>query len=203
MSMMSAPSSIIFRACWSATAGAMNWPPSEKESGVMLSTPMMIGRFLAISKPSTLGMRPAGAPTAPPNGPELSGVSACPVLTMATRFARRARRSQAPDEGRQRRSVGDFQHQPLGLLDPALDGAVGGQNAGDLALGIDLGHGAGKLGGIAIFQFLDGIDASGLQQPGVVGADALDPHPVGGVGPTQDTLFIEAGFFGQALSLLR
>ena len=94
-------------------------------------------------------------------------------------------------------------YQPFGLVDPALDGAVGGQHAGELALGIGVGHGAGKLGGVAVFQFLDGIDAGGLQQAGIVRADALDPHPVGGVGPAQDALFVETGFLGQALSLLR
>src|SRR6476646_1867157 len=43
MSMMSAPSAIIRRACASARSGAMNWPPSENESGVTLRTPITAG----------------------------------------------------------------------------------------------------------------------------------------------------------------
>jgi hypothetical protein len=41
--MMSAPSAIMRRACASARSGAMNCPPSENESGVILSTPITAG----------------------------------------------------------------------------------------------------------------------------------------------------------------
>ena len=40
----SAPSSISRCACAMAAAGSRNLPPSEKESGVMLTTPMINGR---------------------------------------------------------------------------------------------------------------------------------------------------------------
>src|SRR3974390_3012264 len=43
MSIMSAPSAIIRRACASARSRAMNWPPSENESGVTLRTPITAG----------------------------------------------------------------------------------------------------------------------------------------------------------------
>ena len=43
MSMMSAPSAIIRRACVSACSGAMNLPPSENESGVTFNTPITAG----------------------------------------------------------------------------------------------------------------------------------------------------------------
>ena len=43
MSTMSAPSAIMRRACASALSGAINCPPSEKESGVTLSTPITAG----------------------------------------------------------------------------------------------------------------------------------------------------------------
>ena len=41
--MMSAPSAIMRRACASARSGAMNCPPSEKESGVTFRTPITAG----------------------------------------------------------------------------------------------------------------------------------------------------------------
>src|ERR1700749_1516298 len=43
MSMMSAPSAIMRFACANARSGVMNCPPSENESGVMLSTPITAG----------------------------------------------------------------------------------------------------------------------------------------------------------------
>jgi len=57
--MMSAPSAIIARARDSAWSGAMNSPPSEKESGVTLSTPITagIGRSSSVRSASS----PAGA----------------------------------------------------------------------------------------------------------------------------------------------
>src|SRR6185436_7105106 len=173
MSMMSAPFSISCLACCSATVGSRNWPPSEKESGVTLRIPMMMGRFFARSRPSMFGRRPAKPPFGPPMGPIPSGEFVPPVIVISSRFARGTGRCQALA----RRSVGDLEYQPFGLVDPALDGAVGGQDAGELALGIGVGHGAGKLGWVAVFQFLDGVDACGLQQAGIVRPDAFDPHP--------------------------
>src|SRR5690242_1596210 len=41
-SMISAPWAISFRPCATAVAGSMNWPPSENESGVTFTTPMII-----------------------------------------------------------------------------------------------------------------------------------------------------------------
>src|SRR5260221_11933222 len=81
--MISAPSPIICLACLKATSGSMNWPPSEKESGVMLRTPMMIGRFLANSRPRILGSRTAWSPIGSPIGPSSPGESVAPVIVMA------------------------------------------------------------------------------------------------------------------------
>src|SRR5579863_1407455 len=43
MSMMSAPSAAMRRACANALSGARKRPPSEKESGVIFNTPMTSG----------------------------------------------------------------------------------------------------------------------------------------------------------------
>src|SRR5689334_14032089 len=176
--MISAPSSIICLACLKATSGSMNWPPSEKESGVMLRTPIMMGRFLASSRPRILGMRTPGAPIGSPIGPSSPGGSVAPVIVMAGRFARGEPHCQALDQSSGGGSVGNLELQPFGLIDPALDGAVGGEHASKLALGIGVRHGAGELGRVAVFQFLDRIDTGRLQQPGVIRSNPLDPHPV-------------------------
>src|SRR3954447_17733651 len=166
--MISAPSSIICLACLKATSGSMNWPPSEKESGVMLRTPMMMGRFLASSRPRMLGRRAPGPPIGSPIGPSSPGESVAPVIVMAGRFARGWPHCQALDQAGGGGSVRDLELQSLGLVDPAFDGAAGGQHAGKLALGIGVRHGASEPGRVAVLQFLDRIDARCLQQPGVV-----------------------------------
>ena len=51
--MMSAPSETILRACASARSGAVNWPPSEKESGVTFRTPITAGYGFDSSADST------------------------------------------------------------------------------------------------------------------------------------------------------
>ncbi len=43
--MIVAPSFIICMACFIAVSTVLNCPPSEKESGVRLSMPMMMGEF--------------------------------------------------------------------------------------------------------------------------------------------------------------
>src|SRR3954467_8461941 len=124
MSMISAPSSIICLACLKASSGSMNWPPSEKESGGIWRTPMMRGRFLASSRPRMLGRRAPGAPIGSPIGPSSPGESVAPVIVMAGRFARGGPYCQALDRNDGRGSVGDLELQSLGLVYPALDGAV-------------------------------------------------------------------------------
>src|ERR1051326_2615559 len=116
--MVSAPSSIICLACLKATSGSRNGPPSEKESGAMLRTPMMIGRFLASSRPRILGRRTPGPPIGSPSGPPSSGESVAPVIVMAGRFARGGPHCQALDQGKGEGSVGDLELQPFGLVDP-------------------------------------------------------------------------------------
>src|SRR5262245_24193932 len=172
MSRMSAPSATMRLACSIATFGSRNCPPSENESGVTFSTPITSGPGFANSRPSGSG----GARATPPAGED--GRRAI-VMPLALRAAY---------DGVNRLSVGDLERQFLGVLDPAHDRAVGGQHAHEFAPAVGLGHRFGELFRIAVFQFLDRINAGGLQQAGIVFADALDPHPVGGVGPAQQVL---------------
>src|SRR5258705_10121202 len=92
MSKISAPSATIRLAWSSAAAGSRNRPPSEKESGVTLSTPITSGRPSASSRVSGWrGATGAGA-----------GVS-----TVRPRLMRPL--------------IAYFQRQFLGQLDPAAD----------------------------------------------------------------------------------
>src|SRR5262245_60429811 len=125
---MSAPASIIFCACLSASCGSMNCPPSENESGVMLRMPMINGRFSDKRRVSTFGRLPNTLPV-PSDG-------STPSVVMAGGFACQAPRSQALRRSRTASTVGNLKLNPLGLLNPALDGAGGGHDAGELALGI-------------------------------------------------------------------
>src|SRR3954451_13570427 len=168
MSMMSAPASIIFCAWCSASSGLTNCPPSENESGVMLRMPMTNGRFFDNRRASTFGRLPNTLPV-PRDG-------STPSVVMAGRFACQAPRSQAVRQGRTASTVGNLKLNPLGLLDPALDGAGGGQHAGELVLGVGRRHRLGELARVAVFELLDRIDAGGLQQVGIFAADPLDPH---------------------------
>src|SRR5690242_14418338 len=118
---MSAPSVTMRCACAIATAGSMNCPPSENESGVTLRTPMTSGRPGARSRRS-MSERSAAA--------EVVAIIAlaCAAATMFVK-ARWAVPPRVP-------SIRDLQRQLLGVLDPARDRLLGGQKVDQFALGI-------------------------------------------------------------------
>src|SRR3990170_1624446 len=110
---MSAPSAAICRACAIATLGSMNWPPSENESGVTLSTPMTNGLPFASSAGRFCGavVSAAGA-----------------FMRVACAVCRKPSSSQ-----NYLRSVGYFERQGLGVVDPARNLLLRGQNPHQLA----------------------------------------------------------------------
>ena len=56
---------------------------------------------------------------------------------------------------------------------------------------------------IAVAQLLDRIDARGLEQFGILFADAAHAHQVGKVAPLQDLLFAAAGSFRKRFAPFR
>src|SRR4051794_25334816 len=100
---MSAPSATIRRACAIACSGSMNFPPSEKESGVTLRMPMTSGR----RSPSR---RASGR-----EGTTFCAVDAVVWVVMAVALRRQGRECQAT----LRSAVGDLEGQLVSVLDPA------------------------------------------------------------------------------------
>src|SRR5262245_6585743 len=107
-----------------AVSGSMKRPPSEKESGVTLSTPMTAGRAPVVARANaarcqgwrSFGARASWAP--------LCAAHACGV-----------KRSTLA------RSVGDLLRKPSRVLDPPRDQLLGGEEAHELAPLVGLGHG--------------------------------------------------------------
>src|SRR6476660_611879 len=189
---MSAPCATI-RLAWSrAAAGSRKRPPSEKESGVTLSTPITTGRPSASRPPSQSG------------GLACSRAEPATERTsvMAVALRRAHERCQAP-----RRllalPIGDFLGESLGMLDPAGHELLGGKKANELSPFVGLGHGLGEPLGGALLQLFDGVDADLAQQPGVFPAHPLDAQLVGDIGPTQKPLLIEVGLGGENLASFR
>ena len=58
---------------------------------------------------------------------------------------------------------------------------------------IDLEHLGGKILGVAVLEFLDGVDAGGLEQFGELRAYAVDAEEVGVVDPGKDAGVVDAG----------
>src|SRR5690349_1502025 len=189
---MSAPCATICLAWSRAAAGSRKRPPSEKESGVTLSTPITIGRPSASKRASQSGG--LACARAEPAAERTS--------VMAVALRRAHQRCQAPS-----RFVGlsicDFLRKSLGVLDPAGHELFGGKKANQLTPLVGLGHGFGEPRGVAIAQLLDGVDADLAQQPGVFPAHALDAQLVGYVSPTQKPLLIELGLGREKLASLR
>src|SRR3569833_3723528 len=148
---MSAPSSIIARACAMVMAGSKNRPPSENESGVTLRIPM------------TSGVRPRPSKAA-------SGSRACctgPVMGLTVVMGWLcARAPAAVKDGprRRKRSVFDLERQLAGVLAPARDGALGGQEPNQLALPVGLGHRLGELARITDLEVIHRVHAGGGKQ---------------------------------------
>src|SRR3569623_893354 len=189
MSRMSAPSSIIARACATATAGSKNCPPTENESGVTLRMPITAGCRRASSAASGSCDRFGAA------GMGLARVIIGWLCAGSLGLSRMARTGP--------RSVLDLERQGPGVLDPARDDALGGQEPHQLALAVGLGHRLGELGRIADLEVLDGVDAGGGEQLGVFLADAPDPHAVGAVRPAQKLARVEPGLAGKLTALLQ
>src|SRR6516225_6280647 len=190
----SAPSAIIRRAWSIAFLGSRKRPPSEKESGVTLSTPITIGRPSASRRASRSGdffssrAEPATGRTS----------------VMARRFAPVAGGvSSAQTARRSRLSIGDFLGQLTGVLDPARHELLRGKKANQLSLLVGLGHGFGEARGVAISQFSHGLDADRAQQRGIFSAHALDAQLVGDIGPPQELLLVEFGLGGEELASFR
>src|SRR5258706_10553467 len=134
MSMMSAPSATIFRACASARSGAVNWPPSEKESGVTFRTPITAGYDRDSSAASTESPFGPAAAFGSLAGLEMVAImrSLCAVRVVESRRER--------DRGRRPErlfSVADFRCPLARLLDQLFDRSFRGQNADQPALGVD------------------------------------------------------------------
>src|SRR5262245_59195334 len=74
---------------------------------------------------------------------------------------------QAPRSGLRGPSIRDFLRKFFGVLDPAGDQLLRGKEANQFSLLIGLGHGFGKPSGVAVTQFLYGVDPDLAQQRGV------------------------------------
>src|SRR5262245_8129126 len=179
---MSAPCATICLACPRAAAGSRKRPPSEKESGVTLSTPITIGRPSASKRPSQSG------------GLACSRAQPATERTsvMAVALRRAHARCQAPSRF-VALPIGDFLRKSLRMLDPAGHELLRGKKANPLSPFVGLGHGFGQPLRVAISQLFDGVDADLAQQPGVFGAHTLDAQLVSDIGPTQKPLLIEVG----------
>src|SRR5712671_3673731 len=105
---MSAPSATIRLACLMAAAGSKKRPPSEKESGVTLSTPITIGRPSVSKRASQSGG--LACSWAEPATERTS------VMAVALRRAHEG--CQAPSRF-VALPVCDFLRKSLGMLDPA------------------------------------------------------------------------------------
>src|SRR5262245_7741747 len=194
ISSTSAPSAII-RVAWSmAAVGSRKRPPSEKESGVTLSTPITIGRPSASRRASRSGdffssrAEPATGRTS--------------VMAVALRRSQEGCQAPTPARGLAL-SIRDFLGQLPGVLDPAHHQLLGGKKANQLSLLVGLGHGFGKAGGVAISQFFHGLDADRAQQPSIFPAHAFDAQLVGDIGPAQEPLLIEFGLGGEEFASFR
>src|SRR4051794_29876046 len=136
ISMMSAPSAIMRRACASARSGATNWPPSENESGVTLRTPMTAGYGLD-NKPRNPGRSIETADVA-----VLAGVaimrSICAVPAWESRQASRV--GAGLTERPLTALVGDFRLKLAGLCDQLFDRLFRRQNTDQLAPCIHFFH---------------------------------------------------------------
>src|SRR5262245_17143578 len=124
--MMSAPSAIMRRACASALSGAMKAPPSEKESGVMLSTPITAGQGRASS--AGRSRRPAGEVALADLDVVAIMRSLCAVRSGVSRSGRGQKPAQAAV------LICDLGRQLLRLLDQPLHRFLRRHRAHELAL---------------------------------------------------------------------
>src|SRR5262249_23331706 len=189
----SAPSAIIRRAWSMAAAGSRKRPPSEKESGVTLSTPITIGRPSASRRASGSGdffssrAEPATGRTS--------------VMAVALRRSREG--CQAPTARGLGLSIRDFLGQLPGVLDPAHHELLRGEKANQLSLLVGLGHGFGEAGGGGISPFFYGLGADPTQQASTFPSHALDAQLVGDIGPAQQPLLVDFGLGGEELASFR
>src|SRR5215475_15775845 len=175
---MSAPSSTMRPACAIADTGSTKRPPSENESGVMLRIPITAGRPNARRRRNRSGCR-----------------ASCDVTALMTLRYAAATTCQGA-------SIGDFQRQPLGILDPARDRLLRRQEVHELALGVGIAHRLGQALGVAMLELSHRVHAGGADQHRVVVSDALDAHTVGAVGPCQQDLLVNAYPCGEFLASL-
>ena len=99
--------------------------------------------------------------------------------------------------------VGHDSREFLGLIDHLLEFTGGRDSLGAVLFLVDLDHGLFEIGGIAVSEFLDGVDTSGLKQFGELGTDALDTEQVSVVDPGQDEVMTDTGCILEFLAALR
>src|SRR4029079_18248787 len=134
MSRRSAPSPTRRRACAMAACGSRKRPPSEKESGVTLSTPMTSGRALARSAANT------SAPDAGPSA-EVMRVSRRVAILWPLRGQWRRVKRRKPSAWRAfAPSVAHDGRQLLGDLDPARHRIHRRKELHQFALGVRFLH---------------------------------------------------------------
>src|SRR6516165_8375425 len=152
-----------------AAAGSRKWPPSEKESGVTLSTPITIGRPSASRRASGSGdffssrAEPATGRTS--------------VMAVALRRSREGCQAPTLPAAWVYRYVifwGSFR-----------------------ACSTQRITGFGEAGGVAISQFFHGLDADRAQQASIFPAHAFDAQLVGDIGPAQQPLLVDFGLGGE------
>ncbi len=172
-----------------ATAGSMNWPPSENESGVTLRMPMTSGRPSVSNRARASG----GA----------GGVSVM-VRACAMPVALRGRAGAVkPTRAGVGCSVRNLDRQLLGVFDPAADDFLGRQQPHHFQLLVGGRHRFRQFGRVAVFEFLHGADAGCQQQLGIFLADAPDASAVAAIGPAQPLLLLDVGLEGQFLASLQ
>src|SRR3569623_2403319 len=191
MSRRSAPSATSRSACASAAAGSKNSPPSEKESGVTLSTPITSTCGLA----SSADNMPCRASRAVPDVEE--GALMARICAVPKGESRRKRVGRCP---KGQRLVADLERQFLGPLDQLADRALRGEHAHQLALSEALGNRLRQPSGVSKGKFPPRGDARGPDQLGLGLAHALEAHAVGDLSPFQDQLFAKPGRARQFLA---
>src|SRR5437868_11773267 len=187
--MISAPSAIMRRACASARSGAINWPPSENESGVTFRTPITVGYGLDNTARSP-GRSIEAADVAVLEGVAIMR-SLCAVPAWESRRGRRAGAGLA--ECPLRVLVADFRLKLAGLCDQLFDRLFRRQNTDEFAPCIHFFHVLRQAAWVTKSKFANRRDAGGAYQADLGFAHAGDAHVVRNIGPLQQLLLANAG----------
>src|SRR5580704_4706529 len=211
MSRISAPSAARRLACPIATGGSRYRPPSEKESGVTLSTPMTAGCFFANSRASIPSPASGEAENAwcvsllaVPSAiwTVLGGANWSSLCAVAKgESSRRRRRAAQEVNGICGQSIANNGLQFLGVLDPTRDRPFFRQQAHQLA-SVGVAHFSEKIFRVAILQVGDRLDAAGAQQFRVLEADTFDAHAISRRDPLQNLFGVHPELFRDPQPLL-